>query len=335
MYVESKRLEYLDSIRGVAALFVLLSHTVAAFAWPKGFDTFLNLPFVSILFSGQEAVCMFFVLSGYVLSKPYFRSPGNPSPRTIFLPTFYVRRFTRIWPPWFFVFVLSIIAKKYWFCQPATEPPVSNWLAQFWHAPMTAEDFFRQCAFQLHDFSRQLLVQDWSLGVELKGSLLIPLFVFLLQRGHMGWLLLVLAVAFPICLGTGQYYVSFIIGAVLARYGEFAIPSVRFAKAALLVLGLLLYQTIGILIAIFPGPKLASQYGWGWIATSLGCALVLLAVFGSQSLQQRLSHKSVAFLGRVLIRFILSSSSSSFVCCRRWSGGAMTGASPIAWGCLR
>ena len=85
MYVESKRLEYLDSIRGVAALFVLLSHTVAAFAWPKGFDTFLNLPFVSILFSGQEAVCMFFVLSGYVLSKPYFRSPGNPSPRTIFL----------------------------------------------------------------------------------------------------------------------------------------------------------------------------------------------------------------------------------------------------------
>jgi len=308
MYVESKRLEYLDSILGLAALFVLLSHTVAAFAWPTGFGSFLRLPFISILFNGQEAVCMFFVLSGYVLSKPYFQSPGNAFPRTIFLPSFYVRRFMRIWPPWFFVFVLSLIARKYWFGHPVTEPPVSQWLAQFWQAPVTAKDFLRQCAFRLHDVSRQLLVQDWSLGVELKGSVMIPFFVFLLQRGRMGWLLLVLALAFPACLGYGHCYVSFIIGAVLARYGEFTIPSVRFAKAALLILGLLLYQTNGMLIALFPATKLAGQCGW--IVTSLGCALGLLAVFGSQSLQQRLSHKPVVFLGRVsysvyLVQFII------------------------------
>jgi peptidoglycan/LPS O-acetylase OafA/YrhL len=40
---------------------------------------------------------MFFVLSGYVLAKPYLPAAGSPSCRRIFLPTFYTRRFTRIW----------------------------------------------------------------------------------------------------------------------------------------------------------------------------------------------------------------------------------------------
>lgn len=110
MNSDSKRIEYLDSIRGLAALFVLLSHTAGAFAWPATYGAVLRWPFISILFEGKEAVCMFFVLSGYVLSKPYVSSPANTVPRKIFLPTFYLRRFTRIWLPWFFIQSMSLAA---------------------------------------------------------------------------------------------------------------------------------------------------------------------------------------------------------------------------------
>ncbi len=125
MYTETKRVEYLDSIRGLAALFVLLCHTAKAFEWPPNYVSLLNLPFVYILFDGKAAVVMFFVLSGYVLSKPYVVSPTTT--RKIFLPTFYLRRFMRIWIPWFFVFLCSLIACKIFFALPTTEPPVTKW----------------------------------------------------------------------------------------------------------------------------------------------------------------------------------------------------------------
>jgi hypothetical protein len=78
MDTETKRVEYLDSIRGLAALFVLLCHTTKAFDWPPAYWTLINWPFIYILFDGKAAVVMFFVLSGYVLSKPYVTSADTP-----------------------------------------------------------------------------------------------------------------------------------------------------------------------------------------------------------------------------------------------------------------
>lgn len=254
---------------------------------------------------------MFFVLSGYVLSKPYVSSTGTAAPRKIFLPTFYLRRFIRIWVPWFFVFVASIFARKFLFFQPVTDPPVSKWLNQFWQVPLTAGDFFRQCAFLLHDATRQLLNQDWSLGVELKGSVLIPLFLFLAHRKRVG-LELMLAAGFLAFVGTGHYYVSFIIGVLVARYADFFaarfMPSGRLARMAVLFLGLLLYQGFGLSVRYLHETQPA--YKLGWVITSLGCAIVLLSTFGSQTLQNLLNYKPMVFLGRVsysvyLLQFII------------------------------
>jgi peptidoglycan/LPS O-acetylase OafA/YrhL len=176
---------------------------------------------------------------------------------------------------------------------------------------MTLGDFLRQCAFRLYDPARQLLVQDWSLGVELKGSALIPLFVFLLcLRKGVPWLLLLGAV-FPFLTETGHYYSSFVIGAVLARYGAQAVqrlPPNRFTKGLLLLLGLVIYQAWGAITDVYPNQRMPGQIGW--VATSLGCALILLAVFSSPSLQAWLNHKFMVFLGRVsysvyLLQFII------------------------------
>jgi peptidoglycan/LPS O-acetylase OafA/YrhL len=310
MYSESKRVEFLDSIRGLAALFVLLSHITGTFAWPPADFSYLNWPFLSILSEGKEAVAMFFVLSGYVLSKPYVTAAGGRPARKIFLPTFYLRRFTRIWIPWFAIFVISIGARKFLFFQPPTDPPVTKWLGQFWLAPLTAGDFFRQCAFLLHDASRQLLAQDWSLGIELKGSVLIPFFL-LLATGKRVLALLGLAGLLVALVGTGPNYVSFIVAVLLAQHGDALVGPLRrssqVVKMGLLLLGLMLYQGFSLTLDYYGEP---AAYKIGWVISSLGCAGVLLAVFSSNTLQKILNHKTLVFLGRVsysvyLLQFII------------------------------
>jgi peptidoglycan/LPS O-acetylase OafA/YrhL len=311
MYSPSKRIEFLDSIRGLAALFVLLGHTMGAFDWPASFIAKAHWPFIAILSAGVEAVAMFFLLSGYVLSKPYVET--GPATRRIFLPTFYLRRFLRIWPPWFFAFIASIFAKNILFFHPATQPAVTSWLGRFWNAPLTVQDFFRQCVFQLHDATRLLLNQDWSLGVELKGSALIPLFLICARRKNL-WLIFLVAVLLLIFAGTGHYYVTFIIGVLVAQYESYWITRVvrlgRAARAALLIGGLLLYQGYDFFLAVFQDTPSVLKYKYGWVVTAIGCALILISVLGSQTLQRTLNCKPIAFLGRIsysvyLLQFIV------------------------------
>ena len=75
------RVEQLDSLRGLAAMSVVVSHHLLVF--PAVFEAFksktpgpdealLLLPPVYIFWAGHCAVVLFFVLSGYVLSLPVF-----------------------------------------------------------------------------------------------------------------------------------------------------------------------------------------------------------------------------------------------------------------------
>ena len=61
----------------------------------------------------------------------------------------------------------------------STIPPTNDWYHWFWHTPLTWMNFLHQCIFTEHNAGIQLIVQDWSLGVELKASAMLPLFIFL------------------------------------------------------------------------------------------------------------------------------------------------------------
>jgi len=130
----SNRIGALDSIRGLAALFVLMGHARGVFAWPLVYTCWTGWPLLSILVDGRSAVTMFFVLSGFVLARPFLAA----SPKTMFVPGFYVRRITRIWLPWFFVFVASLAA-RHWLMpgNPPGGPSQSHWLAGFWHQKLS------------------------------------------------------------------------------------------------------------------------------------------------------------------------------------------------------
>ena len=311
MNKEAKRVEYLDSIRGLASLFVLFSHTIGAFAWPDAISRICTLPFLIVFFDGKAAVAMFFVLSGFVLSRPYVPSEAPEKQRKIFLPTFYLRRITRIWLPWFFAFCLSIFCQEFCFYRVSSAPPISQWLDQFWHMPLTISDFFRQCVFLQHDSSRQLLNQDWSLGIELKGSFLIPVFLVLVRGKRLPWFM-GLAGLFCVFVHTGHYYVSFMLGVLIAQYGKslslFWINRKRSVQIGMFLLGLSLYQSYHYIVSYFGETNQALKTGW--IGTAVGCSLILLSVLNSSRLQSLLNHKPVVFIGKIshsvyLLQFIV------------------------------
>ncbi len=310
MYTESKRLEFLDSIRGLAALAVLLSHTLFAFVWPPGVSHFINLPLVNVFFDGKGAVAMFFVLSGFVLSRPYVVPANGKPPRQIFLPTFYLRRLTRIWLPWLGAFGASALAQRFFFQAPITEPPTTAWLDQFWHVPVTLENFLRQSIFVLHDNRVQLLNQDWSLGIELKGSALIPLFVLLASGWRMAGLV---SLGFALLFGlpTGCFYVSFILGILLAKYHvqllRWLQPWSAISRSLLLLTGLFFYEFHHVGMSYLRLPAYENYY---WCGTSIGCVLILLGCLSSHRLQRLLNRPVPVFLGRIsysvyLLQFIV------------------------------
>ncbi len=76
----SNRFIYLDGMRGVTAVVVVICHFFQIFlpaafspASPDHFgERYLALTPINILFNGNFAVSVFFVLSGFVLSAPFF-----------------------------------------------------------------------------------------------------------------------------------------------------------------------------------------------------------------------------------------------------------------------
>src|ERR1700682_5702612 len=81
------RIAYLESIRGLAAVQVLLLHFLAAFApdlvfsLPAGAAVagYIHLSPLYFLYDGYSAVYIFFALSGYVLTRSFVRNLAQPS----------------------------------------------------------------------------------------------------------------------------------------------------------------------------------------------------------------------------------------------------------------
>lgn len=109
------RLEYLDGLRGLAALYVLLYHTGLLMASATSHLSQSNLLtrnifklwFYGFLIYGHFAVVVFIVLSGYVLMLPVARSEDGSLPGGV--KGYLWRRARRILPPYYAALGLSLL----------------------------------------------------------------------------------------------------------------------------------------------------------------------------------------------------------------------------------
>lgn len=206
------RVAELDSLRGIAAVAVVCHHCRSAF-WAT-VPHWYFLP----LFAGHEAVILFFVLSGYVLSLPMWTKKRTEYPE------YFVRRVSRIYLPYLAAAFVAGIG-CYFFV--GSRLPLTPWFYATWQTPLSAQVIWEQ--FTMNPRS-VLNTAFWSLRYEMEMSLIFPFLCLLMVRiGRHSGLLLAVATGvssyllFRVGWGatnltqTLYYSTSFIAGAALSR----------------------------------------------------------------------------------------------------------------------
>jgi peptidoglycan/LPS O-acetylase OafA/YrhL len=204
----------LQSLRGVAAVAVMFGHAASYFATPDWF------PEVAKIFNGRAAVVLFFVLSGFVLTKSL---KGNEALRLPSLVTFYVRRFARIYPAVWVVSSLSLAYLVFLHWRVPIPDTSAGFRTRFPIERMDALHIVASYAAML----AFLLPQLWSIFVEIVASLAVPFIgVAAMQKGRkLFWLFAAAALLASFTIGPRTYYliglytVDFFIGAWLATAG--------------------------------------------------------------------------------------------------------------------
>jgi peptidoglycan/LPS O-acetylase OafA/YrhL len=169
----TRRLTALDSIRGIASFSVLLCHyrlalpqetsaSLVSFIWP---------PLLNLFTNGDAAVILFFVLSGYVLSLPFFRGTQPSYARYVF------KRVCRIYIP----FAVVVFVAALFSCIPAVREPlagVGNWLNE----QMGSVGSSALAGHFLMIGTQPDIALDsplWTLIYEMRVSLIFPLLIIL------------------------------------------------------------------------------------------------------------------------------------------------------------
>ncbi len=332
---KTDKVYYLDGIRGLAAFLVVLHHFGLAFFlayhdWKPelsnwdGQDIAYGQSVFSVFTNGNFAVCIFFVLSGFVLSRQYFQK-NDPS----VLISAAIRRFPRLYIPIAFTICLSYLLLKTGAYQnrALSEITKSWWIRDFWITPILPSELHQ---LRISLFFRTMLKGDafwntafWTIGIEFYGSLLVFAFLALTHqlRNRGFWLL---CIAYYFISMDSPFYEAFILGVGLHFIKPWQLPSGKLRS--LLAVFLLL---AGLLLGSFPSsgsrqetifryfPDLIDLFSAEWLHVFGGVCLIS-SVLLSPRLQQFFSLRAFRFLGRIsfsmyLIHVLLIGSLSSAI----------------------
>ena len=201
----------LQSLRGIAAVAVMIGHALVFYAVPSWFRT------IALLFNGRAAVVVFFVLSGYVLTRS-LRVAAFDQETVV---RFYVQRVFRIYPAMLAASVLGIwyIYAMHWQIPVAQEGALllGDFRADRYDALHIVASFAGMTTF--------ILPQLWTIFIEIVASIAMPGIAFVALRRR-PWLpvLLLAGVALSFTVEQSYYHITiyfmdFIVGAALAVPG--------------------------------------------------------------------------------------------------------------------
>ncbi len=185
-------IDQLTWLRGLAAFFVIVSHTIRATEVKYSTeDQTSGSTLLSLFDIGSFGVVLFFALSGCTL----YISNSNKVSRQ-YLVIFYVKRFFRIWPA--FVISLAVyMVFRFVFATYYGEPQ-GHWVEQQLLLPYSIYDVFSYLTFTFNVTGPEGLFNNayWSLPVEFQYYLIFPIIIASLKFGVIGPIILSIALYF-------------------------------------------------------------------------------------------------------------------------------------------
>jgi len=324
--VNSGKLLFLESIRGLAAFGVVIAHLLATYypgastgpsLAPVGNDLiaklFYGLPF-GFVASGHFAVIVFFVLSGFVLTYKFYEKGDQKD-----LHTQAAKRYFRLAIPIFAIVMVSYLMMSSGAMSSTQE------VARLTGSPEAGRifNFIPSLSTAFHDATIGVLMGKnvaynpvlWTMSIEFIGSFVVFGLAALVGKLKKRWLIYIGAI---IVLGD-SYYVCFIIGMALSDLvnNTNVIEYVRQKVSKFYLYGLLL---VALVLASFPSPTddikgtifnallvsgVDSNYVlqlWQFFAA----AAILFVVLSRPELQRILSSKILVFLGGISFALYLT-----------------------------
>ncbi|KFM99023.1 acyltransferase [Bacillus clarus] len=313
----TRRYKELDSLRGIAAIIVLLGHFLALFPilGKKVMYSTFGVYF-SILWKGHSAVIIFFVLSGFVLSLPFYQ--GTEFNYLKYL----IKRVCRIYIPYIVILFIAIGIKLGIHSKIGTIPGLVQWGS--WNIEVSFNRVRDHILFLREFNSDAFIMVIWSLVHEMRISIVFPLIIFLLLRVNwkvsigiamflsvIGYLLMKnIPSEFNIPVSTNyfitlHYSSMFIIGALLAKNREYLVSKIINSKVKyiLLPLGLLFFNYPRIPFMLLS--KLIGEIDYelyliiiDWYIC-FGAVLIILSALSSRLFSKLLLIKPVQFIGEI------------------------------------
>lgn len=283
-----QRIDYLDALRGLAAMMVVFYHYINWY-WKEELAAQLG----SLIFNGADAVSFFFVLSGFVLAYKFFQLGAY-----MHMGRFIFKRVFRLYPAYI---VAVLVCLGYWLSASTLDETLTR-ILHLNYGPVWAE---LSMVMQKHQF----YIPGWTLGVEMRYSLLIPAFIFLIRwRPSSIWIILLVALMFHRFLNA-QFLIHFVLGMIMVYYlAEIQTKnwSVSWIYRARYLLVLLLFVVFNLrhLDAIFHFPHelqhAFDQAGFGYFQLSgIASAGIIFLLLINQNWQKALSHPVFLYLGKI------------------------------------
>ncbi|MGG0237742.1 acyltransferase family protein [Bacillus rhizoplanae] len=312
-----KRYKELDSLRGLAALMVLVGHFLVLFpelGKKVMYSTFGD--YFSILWQGHSAVIIFFVLSGFVLSLPFYK--GTKFNYSDYL----IKRVCRIYIPYIVLVFIAIGIKMGIQSRIGTVPGLVHW--GLWNIGVSFDSVVDHILFLGEFNSDTFIMVIWSLVHEMRISIVFPFIIFLLLRvdwkvsiggaivlSSIGYLLMKnIPSEFNMPVSTNYFitfhYISmFIIGALLAKNREYLISKIIDSKVKYLLFPLGILFFIYPRIPFMPLSKIVGEIDYtlyliiiDWYI-SFGAALIVLSALSLKRFSRLLLMKPIHFMGEI------------------------------------
>jgi peptidoglycan/LPS O-acetylase OafA/YrhL len=310
----SDRLPSLDGLRGVAAIAVVFEHALLIFptiwlafearrvgheALPLYVKVLTFTP-LHLIWAGGEAVAIFFVLSGLVLSLPFW------SGRQASLPHYVVQRLIRLYP----VYLMAIGLPLLLFHAPGLSAPngTSEWFQHYWKAPPDGQAILRGLLFtnsNLLDLNAPL----WTLIHEFRISLLLPLLLPLVRRWPRASMLAAILLSLGAKVALTKHLVGgdfanltetvaqlwyFIAGGLIARYWAEILGEVRSLARWQLTTGIFVAVLLLLLQWLGPVPSAVS-----YLSNGFGAVGAVILAGASLPVRRLLELRPCQFAGRL------------------------------------